>query len=160
MPLNIDIQQILLHMLNFAVLFCALYFILYKPVKKFMDKRNDYYDELEKKSSEKLEEAEKLKEVYEEKLTEFRNQEEELNAKTVAEARAKAEKIIGGAQAQAADIIAKSKARAVNEKNNMMKAANKEIKALAEEAAQKLIADGEDAYETFLNAFGSDSGEN
>ena len=41
-----------------------------------------------------------------------------------------------------------------------MKAANKEITALAEEAAQKLIADGEDAYETFLNAFGSDSGEN
>ena len=158
MPLNIDIQQILLHMLNFAILFCALYFILYKPVKNFMDKRNDYFDELEKKSGEKLAEAEKLKDEYEEKLTSLKEEEDSLREKAAGEARLKADKIIAGAQTQAADIIAKSKARALKEKNNMIKAANKEIKALAEEAAQKLIIDGEDAYETFLNSF--DGGEN
>ena len=45
MPLNIDWQQILLHLLNFLILFAGLYFILYKPVKKFMKKRADGYAE-------------------------------------------------------------------------------------------------------------------
>ena len=38
-PLNIDWQQILLHVLNFVILFGGLYFLLYKPVKNFMAKR-------------------------------------------------------------------------------------------------------------------------
>ena len=100
----------------------------------------------------------RFKNEYEQKLSAFSEREAELNSKAESEARAKAEKIILGAQTQAADIIAKSKARAAKEKSNMMKAANREIKELAEEAAQKLIADGEDAYETFLNSF--NGGEN
>ena len=36
MPLNIDWQQILLHLLNFVILAGGLYFLLYKPVKNFM----------------------------------------------------------------------------------------------------------------------------
>ena len=39
LPLNIDFQQILLHMLNIVLLFGGLYLLLYKPVKKFMDER-------------------------------------------------------------------------------------------------------------------------
>ena len=31
MPLNINLQQILLHALNFVILFGAMYFLLYKP---------------------------------------------------------------------------------------------------------------------------------
>ena len=43
MPLNIDFQQVLLHMLNFVILFGGMYFILYGPVKKFMDARTEEY---------------------------------------------------------------------------------------------------------------------
>ena len=32
MPLNINFQQVFLHMLNFALLFGAMYFLLYKPL--------------------------------------------------------------------------------------------------------------------------------
>jgi len=35
MPLNINLQQILLFALNFVILFGAMYFLLYKPVKSF-----------------------------------------------------------------------------------------------------------------------------
>ena len=38
-PLNIDWQQILLHLMNFAILAGGLYLLLYKPVKQFMAKR-------------------------------------------------------------------------------------------------------------------------
>ena len=44
-PLNIDWQQILLHLMNFVILAGGLYFLLYKPVKAFMDKRAAYYQE-------------------------------------------------------------------------------------------------------------------
>ena len=43
MPLNINWQQILLHLLNLVILIVGLYLILYKPVKKFMKKRNVTY---------------------------------------------------------------------------------------------------------------------
>lgn len=158
MPLNIDIQQILLHMLNFVILFAALYFLLYKPVRKFMDNRNKYYDELEKKTNTALSEAEKSKQEYDDKLASLKAEEKQIKADAANEAQIKADKIISDAQTKAADIIAKSKQRAAKEKDSMIKSANKEIRHIAEEAAQKLVIDGEDAYETFLNAFGN--GEN
>ena len=48
-PLNIDIQQILLHLINFAILFIILYLVLYRPVKKFLAKREQYYADMDQK---------------------------------------------------------------------------------------------------------------
>ena len=42
-PLNVDWQQILLHLFNFIILFGGLWLLLYKPVKNFMAKREAYY---------------------------------------------------------------------------------------------------------------------
>ena len=42
-PLNIDWQQILLHLFNFTILAGGLYLLLYRPVKEFMQKRDAYY---------------------------------------------------------------------------------------------------------------------
>ena len=47
MPLNINLQQILLHALNFVILFGALYFLLYRPVKTYMDGRRAHYAKLD-----------------------------------------------------------------------------------------------------------------
>ena len=53
-PLNIDWQQILLHLLNFAILAGGLYFLLYKPVKDFMDKRTAYYKEMDDQANARI----------------------------------------------------------------------------------------------------------
>ena len=58
-PLNIDWQQILLHVLNFVILFGGLYFLLYKPVKNFMAKREAHYAEMAQKAQSELDSAEK-----------------------------------------------------------------------------------------------------
>ena len=50
LPLNIDIQQVLLHLLNFTILFAGMYFILYKPVRKFMDAREEHFKQLEEEA--------------------------------------------------------------------------------------------------------------
>ena len=53
LPLNIDITQILLHLLNFTVLFAGLYFILYKPVRKIMNEREEHFKKLEEDAKSK-----------------------------------------------------------------------------------------------------------
>ena len=47
LPLNIDILQILLHMLNLVILTGGLSLILYKPAVKFLDERRRRFEELE-----------------------------------------------------------------------------------------------------------------
>ena len=53
-PLNIDWQQILLHLFNFTILFGALYILLYKPVKNFMDGREAHYADMDSKATQAL----------------------------------------------------------------------------------------------------------
>lgn len=52
-PLNVDWQQILLHLFNFIILFGGLWLLLYKPVKDFMAKR-EAYSRLPPRSSQPL----------------------------------------------------------------------------------------------------------
>ena len=53
-PLNIDWQQILLHWMNLAILTGGLYFLLFKPVKQFMEKREAHYKDLDAQAAGKL----------------------------------------------------------------------------------------------------------
>ena len=75
MPLNIDWQQILLHMFNFALLAAGLSLLLFNPVRKFMDERREHFEHIEREAAEKEENAQKLRDEYEEKL---KTAEEEL----------------------------------------------------------------------------------
>ena len=47
-PLNIDWQQILLHLLNFLILAVGLTLLVYRPVKKILEKRKKHFDSRER----------------------------------------------------------------------------------------------------------------
>ena len=109
MPLNIDWQQILLHLLNFTILFAILYFLLYKPVKAFMEKRRLEYENREKESQNQLTEAENIKAQYQKKLEKAdeeiqaqkqaaETQSRELAESKLKDARAEAEKLLSQAK--------------------------------------------------------------
>ena len=83
MPLNIDFQQILLHLFNFTLLFFGLYFLLYKPVKQFMQKREEHYKNMQDGADDMIRKAESAKAEYEGKL---RDVEAEISAKKKAAA--------------------------------------------------------------------------
>ncbi len=70
LPLNIDWQQIMLHLFNFVILAGGLYILLYKPVKDFMEKRIKYYHDMDEAAQECQDKAIELKHEYEKKLTE------------------------------------------------------------------------------------------
>ena len=79
-PLNIDWQQILLHLLNFVILFAGLYLLLYKPVKAFMKKRSEHYEKMQKDAEEKNAAADRARTEYEGKLASVDREIEEKRA--------------------------------------------------------------------------------
>ena len=145
LPLNIDLQQIFLHMLNFVILAGGLYFILYSPVKKFMDQRAARYAEMDAAAAQKLAEAEKLAAGHQAQLDKL---EDELR-----ERRAESQKIAqAAAQQQADQIIAAARKNAQSIRAKALTDSQKELKELAMAAAEKLaLSSSRDAFDEFLN---------
>lgn len=138
-PLNIDWRQILLHLLNLVILFLILYFLLYNPVKKFMEKRKKHYEEQNAESEAKLADAKANKEKYEKLLT---NAEEEIAEKkraAIADARAESEKIIKSAEEESSSILKKATAKAEDFKKQAHEQAKEELSDVIEKAAKEKI---------------------
>ncbi len=161
-PLNIDWQQICLHLLNFLILFAVLYFLLYKPVKDFMQKRADYYKGMDSDAEKKLADAEKAKAEYESKLSEV---ESEITAKKE-RARLETEEVtqrrINQAEDEAAQIISSAQERAELEKKKILSSAQSEISSLVADATEKLVinAGASEVFDRFLSAAeGSEANE-
>ncbi len=154
MPLNIDWQQILLHLLNFAILAFGLYFLLYKPVKAFMEKREEQYREREEKTAHALAEAERKSEEYSEKLAKSEEEisrAEEASCRRLEELRAEKMNQI---RAEADALLAEARGRAEEEKRKALEAANAQIKEVVSEMTEKVLfkAGEQEAYEQFLSA--------
>lgn len=155
MPLNIDFQQVLLHILNFVILFGALYFLLYGPVKKFMDNREQMYKDLENDTKQKLSDAEKTKAEYEKKLAEVDEEIEKTRKKSQADAALEAEAIRNNARADAERIIKKAHIEAQKEHNELVESARKDIASAASKMAEKIVKQSvEETYDQFISAAG------
>ncbi len=139
-PLNIDWRQILLHLLNLAILFLILYFLLYSPVKKFMDKRRQYYEEQDAEAKAKIEAADREKATYDELLG--KADEEILTKKrtAIADARAESERIIKAAEEESAAILKKANLKAEEMKAKAEDQAKEELSAVIAKAAGEKIS--------------------
>lgn len=154
MPLNIDWQQILLHLFNFIILFAILYFLIYKPVKQFMDKRTEYYKNLDDEAQKNLIDSENAKAEYEKRLSAAED-EISLNKKKarkeLEEANAAKRK---QAEKEAARIITTAKASAEKERAKILREAQDEIAELVTSATEKFVSGKgtSDAFDQFLAA--------
>ena len=152
-PLNIDWQQILLHMLNFAILAFGLYFLLYKPVKQFMDQRAAHYRDMDAEAREKLDRAVAMEEDYQAKLASAEAEILQLKATAAKETEAAAGLQLQEARAQAEKILSDARANAEAERSKILADAQTEIVELASSAAEKLVKDSlERAYDEFFEA--------
>lgn len=150
-PLNIDWQQILLHLFNFSILVGGLYLLLFKPVRSFMDKRTAHYAQMDEAAKAKEQQAQELEgsiRQREEKLEEEFAEKRQAAAK---EAEVLAAQYRRDAQVQADKIISAAKASAEQERRQMLTEANREIVALAEEAMSKLMV-RVSPYDEFLTS--------
>lgn len=138
-PLNIDWQQILLHLFNFTILAGGLYFLLYKPVKDFMDKRTAYYQGMEEEAVNKLEAAKKLEEEYQNRLDQIDAEINEKKAEAARETEEMVNTALEDARKQKEKIIADAQGIAQNEKKKILMEAKEEIVKLALAATKKML---------------------
>lgn len=154
MPLNIDWQQILLHLFNFLILGIGLYLLLYKPVKKFMKKREDTYAEREEKTAAAVSDAEKTREEYEKKLAAADEEIAGLRKQAALDAENAGKAIVDEARADAEKIVADARAAAVKEHDRIVGKAGDDIRDIVGKIAEKVGTsnDVDTAYEEFLAA--------
>ena len=140
--LHIDIN-LLFTVINMLVLFGALWLVLFKPVRKILDERQAEADREYDEAKSKQEEAESLKQEYEDNLKKI----EQEKSETLANARKKA---------QAKEITDRAVVEGENEKKKLIKSAEGQIADLVVEAAGKVAGSASGAefdrslYDDFL----------
>ena len=157
MPLNIDWQQILLHLLNFVILAGGLYFLLYKPVKDFMGKRAEQYRELDENSRRDREEAKALRKAAKEKLNAAHQEIAQMRIKAGDEIEAEKQQMLTEARAEARRILETAGKTADQRSKKAIADTNEEIRELAMEAVRKMMLSDENALDRFLDAAESGS---
>lgn len=138
MPLNINFQQILLHLFNFVLLASGLYLLLYKPVLAFMQKRQDHYAELDRQSAEREAVAQAALSEYEKRLE---TADEEIKQRAAAanqQLDASRQESLLRAKEQADRLLSDARAAAQQERAAILKGAQKDIAELVVSAAEKL----------------------
>jgi len=141
MPLNIDIVQILLHMLNFVILAGGLTILLFKPVSKFLAERQAHFEQIARENAEKAQENEELKAEYEKKLAEADVTIEQMQAEARKKTAEEAKTYLDDAKEKAAAVIKNAEQEAEQRRRQILDSAQTEIGELVVEATQKLICE-------------------
>ena len=139
-PLNIDWQQILLHLLNFLILAVVLTLLIYRPVKKFLEKRKKHYEDRENDIEEKRQNAEEMQSEYEHRLS---GVEDEITYRREAarrEAEEAARRTTEAADDQAAEILSRAQSGAEAQKRKLIEEAGSDITNMVVSATEKLLA--------------------
>ena len=151
-PLNIDWQQILLHLFNFAILVGGLYLLLYNPVKKFIKKREEHYVQVDQEAEGKRQEAAELAEQHRVRLQEVDKEIALKKAEAQKEIDSMREEQLAEAQKQAEAILGQAKAAAEQERQEIMDQMSDQLKDLVLNAAEKImLKDQKDPYQQFLD---------
>ena len=151
MPLNINFQQIFLHLFNFVILGGGLYLLLYKPVVDFMNKREQYFSNLEKETQQALEQAKEKEAQYNEKLNQFNDEMAIKKVEAIKECEKLVDARIQSAKEEASHILEDAHIKAKMHHDKMVEQAKEEITDLALDAAKKMMTD-QDIYSQFVQA--------
>ena len=150
MPLNIDWQQILLHWMNLAILTGGLYLLLYKPVKKFMVKREEHYRQMDEQAVRQLEEAERVRAEYQAKLDGVDEEIRQARAKAQRAAQQEREVQLAQAKEEAQQIVVRAQSEAERSRDRVMRDSKRELRKLAVQATQKMAFKA-DPFDQFLD---------
>ena len=154
-PLNIDWQQILLHLLNFAILAGGLYLLLYKPVKAFMTKREGWYQQQADEAEKTRREAEALKAAAQAQTDAAAEKAKAIRAQAREDAQEDVRRVKADAQAQAEKILTDARALAESDRRKVLEETQHQVKELVSEAAEKLVLSSDGAVlDQFLELAG------
>lgn len=155
--LGIDLQQLLFHLINMAILFFIIWKLLYKPIAKFMQKRTDDIAKQIQEAAAKQTEVEQLKSKYDEMVMNAQSLAADLidRSKTAADEQAK--NIVQTAQSNASDYLIRSKRDVLLLKSRAKVEMRAEITDMAVDIARKILKreikpeDNKDIIDSYFN---------
>ncbi len=148
-PLNVDWQQILLHLFNFIIRAGGLWLLLYKPVKNFMAKREAYYNDMDKTANDRLASAEAEQQKYSGLIEKAQEEAADIKKKAMADAETAARSHIEDAEQEKQRIIDDARKAAQAEKNKVLQETNAQIEEMVSAAVDKLLVPAGSAYDSF-----------
>lgn len=139
MPLNIDFLQILLHLLNFVILAGGLSFLVYRPVRKFLEERARHFEEMEQNATAREEETERIRAEYEKKLNDTESEILQKRKKAERELSELSAQYVKEAQQKADALLLSAEREAEERKEHILETAQLEISELVLSATEKLL---------------------
>ncbi len=137
--LGLSPVKLLLHLLNFAILFTCLWLILYKPVMKSIRARQDKIREEKEETERNLTAAKEAQEKAEQKFKEADSEIALKKQKAEKEAAARYDEIVNEASLRAAEIIKDAESEATAQANKALENAKKDIGDMALSIAENII---------------------
>ncbi|MEX1376950.1 MAG: F0F1 ATP synthase subunit B [Eubacteriales bacterium] len=157
MPLGLDLQTVLAHMLNIVVLFLVLRFLLYKPIQNFMENRANSYTQREEDVAAAEKKAKELKEKYESQLKNAQQESETIVLDSRRDANKRADEIIKQAREQSTEMVELARKEIQEERANAKVVMREEVADLAVGIASRILErevnkdDNKHIIDNFLN---------
>ncbi|MEI6101491.1 MAG: F0F1 ATP synthase subunit B [Eubacteriales bacterium] len=107
--LGIELQQLLFHLANMAIVFLIVWKLLYKPMVRFMDQRKNLIKTQIEEAAAKQTEAEQLKAKYDEMVLNAQSLTADLIERSKTAADDQARQIVASAQQTASEYMVRSK---------------------------------------------------
>ena len=137
--LGISWTSILFHLVNVVILIVALYFLLYKPVKKIIynhrQKLKDVFDENKKLEEDALE----MKQKYEGMIEDVKQEAMRVSAEAAEKAQRKSDEIINHAKEQADNILENAKKDVAASKLRLKNEFRDSVSKMAVDIAEKVL---------------------
>ena len=152
--------------LSMLVLFAALSFLLFNPVRNLLEKRKQRIAADQETAQREKQEAISFKEEYDKKLKEVDKEAEEILSATRKKAKKNEMKMLAEAKEEAARIISRANAEVELEKKQAMDDMKQEMITIASMMAEKVVSDSMDTnvqeklFEDTLKEIGENTWQN
>ena len=137
--MQIDIVTIAAHIINVVILFFFLRWLLYKPVKKFIDARRASFDERRENLAKQEEEIAKKGAEYEALIASSKKEAEDIIRTARDNANKRADKIIDEARQSAKDIMQSTRTEIAAERDIAQARMREEVADLAVGIAARVL---------------------
>lgn len=137
--MDINPADIIIHVINVVILFTILRFVLFKPVKNYLDKRSDgVKNDLDSAAKSKAE-AETMRSEYEKKIADTEATSRKMYDDITSKAYDDSEKIVDEARTEAEKIKEKARTDADTEKKKKVGEMKDDIADLSVDIASKVL---------------------
>lgn len=164
--ISVNIWQILISLCNLLIIFLLFKKFLYKPVRKFVEKRKASVDAQYEKAQQAEDEAVKNKEMYEEKLRGAQAEADDLIKSATETANMRSNRIISEAKEKADGMIRQAGSEIELEKKKATDDIRKEIADVSTLLTEKVLKreinsdDQREFIDSFINGIGDSDDEN